>query len=176
MTLKDLLKEIVEKLELLKIQYMVSGSLALSAYVIPRMTRDIDFIIELEEKQIDDFTEIFDHNFYLHKPSLIEEVHRRGMFNVIDHRSGYKIDFVIRKDAEFRKIEFSRKREMQIMGIHLWVVSVEDLILSKLIWIQQIQSQKQMDDISILIRDADPNQTYLKEWIRKLNINTFNLV
>lgn len=42
-----LLKEIVEALEK-NIPYMISGSFALSAYTIPRMTRDIDIVIELE--------------------------------------------------------------------------------------------------------------------------------
>jgi len=31
------------------------------------------------------------------------------MFNVIDHRSGFKIDFIIKKDSEYRWLEFSRK-------------------------------------------------------------------
>jgi predicted nucleotidyltransferase component of viral defense system len=65
---------------------------------------------------------------------------------------------------------------MMVMGIYMSVVSVEDLILSKLIWIQQVQSQKQMEDISGLLRDASPDLHYLKEWITKLNIDTFGLL
>jgi predicted nucleotidyltransferase component of viral defense system len=176
MPLKELLREIIEKLESQNFPYMVSGSLALSAYILPRMTRDIDVIIELEDKMVDAFIKLFDQNFYLHEPSIVEEVRRKGMFNVIDHRSGYKVDFVVRKDIEFRKVEFSRKRKMMVMGIYMSVVSVEDLILSKLIWIQQVQSQKQMEDISGLLRDASPDLHYLKEWITKLNIDTFGLL
>jgi hypothetical protein len=37
------------------IPYMLSGSVAMSLYIIPRATRDFDFIIHLEPKNIDLF-------------------------------------------------------------------------------------------------------------------------
>jgi hypothetical protein len=176
MTLEELLKEVVHKLEKQNISYMISGSLALSAYEIPRMTRDVDIIIELELEQIDSFVHHFTDHYYLHKPSIIEETTQKGMFNVIDNRSGYKIDFILRKNFEYRKTEFLRRKKMKIMGIDMWVVSVEDLILSKLLWIQQLQSEKQMEDIRNLLQDANPDRGYLNEWINKLNMNTFGLL
>jgi hypothetical protein len=176
MSLQELIKEVIHKLELAEIPYMISGSLALSAYEMPRMTRDVDIIIELELDKVDTFINLFKENYYTHKPSIMEETIRKGMFNIIDHRSGYKLDFILRKNYEYRRTEFLRRRKMQIMGVDMWVVSVEDLILSKLLWIQQLQSEKQMEDIRNLLMDTAPDLEYMKMWINKLNINTFGLL
>jgi hypothetical protein len=56
--LDDLLKEIIGVLEVRNIPYMISGSYAMTAYTIPRMTRDIDIIIELDLDYVDDFLTI----------------------------------------------------------------------------------------------------------------------
>ncbi len=173
--LTELLKEIVLALEEKGIPYMISGSVAMNAYSIPRMTRDIDIVIELETDLIDSFASIFDKNFYFHKPTVEEEIKRRGMFNVIDHRSGYKIDFVIRKNSPYRQLEFKRKVRSNALSFETWLVTPEDLILSKLIWIQEIQSEKQIDDIKNLMERSDLDNSYIKTWINELKLNTFDL-
>ncbi len=159
-----------------ELSYMISGSLAMSAYTIPRMTRDIDIVIDLNIDDIESFLKIFSQNFYFHRPSVEEEIRRMGMFNVIDHRSGYKIDFVVRKNSPYRKEEFQRKIRSEIFGFETWIVSPEDLILSKLIWIQQLQSEKQIEDIKNLLENKTIDLTYVRKWIHELDIETFNLI
>jgi hypothetical protein len=174
--LKDLLSEIVNALEAREIPYMVSGSLAMSAYTIPRMTRDIDIIIDVDREDIDKLVTIFDRNFYVNTNTVIEEIGRRGMFNAIDHRSGYKIDFVVKKNVPYRKLEFQRKKRATILGVEAWLVSPEDLVLSKIIWIQEIQSEKQKEDILNLLQNPDLDLNYIKTWIKALNLSTFKLL
>lgn len=174
--LSSLLHEIATALNERKIPYMLSGSLAMSAYTIPRMTRDIDIVIDLGTDNIESFLEIFSSNFYFSRLSIEEEIRRKGMFNVIDHRSGYKIDFVIKKNSPYRQAEFERKRRSEIFGFETWLVSAEDLILSKLIWIQELQSEKQIEDIKNLLENKTLDSIYIKKWIADLNLQTFNLI
>jgi hypothetical protein len=174
--LDSLLHEIVTALHERQIPYMLSGSLAMSAYTIPRMTRDIDIVIDVDLEQTDSLLQIFSKDFYVHKPSVEEEIRRRGMFNVIDHRSGYKIDFVVKKNTAYRKEEFKRRRESEIFGFKIWLVSAEDLILSKLIWIQELQSEKQIEDIKNLLESTSLDNGYIKHWIKELEIETFSLI
>ena len=51
----ELLQKVCRQLDENGIKYMVSGSIALNIYGIPRMTRDIDIVIELSENRIDEF-------------------------------------------------------------------------------------------------------------------------
>jgi hypothetical protein len=62
------------------------------------------------------------------------------MFNIIDHASGFKADFVVLKNEAFRQEEFNRRRKVDFFDKTIYVVSPEDLLISKLIWIQDFQS------------------------------------
>jgi len=51
----------------------------------------------------------------------------------------------------------------------MWIVSKEDLILSKLDWARDSQSQRQLADVeNLLATGADLN--YLEIWSQKLNL------
>ncbi len=63
---------------------MLSGSVALNAYSIPRYTRDIDIVIELQSGNFPFFADVFTtRDCYFHRETAEEEVRRQGMFNVI---------------------------------------------------------------------------------------------
>ncbi|QOI96652.1 MAG: nucleotidyl transferase AbiEii/AbiGii toxin family protein [Flammeovirgaceae bacterium] len=175
MSLSDLYKEITTQLEARGIPYMVSGSIALLAYSTARVTRDIDVVIELDAASLDLFCEIFKDNFFIHRPSIEEEVQRRGMFNVIDNRSGFKIDFVLKKNSPYRKTEFERRVRKKLFGHEAWIVSAEDLILSKLIWIQDIQSDRHLEDLRNLLENPVDHK-YLRYWLMELQLNTFGVL
>lgn len=172
----ELIKKVVSTLEELEIPYMLSGSIVLNAYTIPRMTRDIDIVIHLQSANIDAFVKAFEQDFYCYRPSIEEEVQRKGMFNLIDNQSSYKVDFIVRKEEEYRLAEFERRYKTDVLGMDAYVVSLEDLILSKLIWIQELQSDKQKEDIKNLLANPDADADYLKTWIEKLKLNTFDLL
>ncbi|HEU5291520.1 MAG TPA: nucleotidyl transferase AbiEii/AbiGii toxin family protein [Cyclobacteriaceae bacterium] len=176
MTIAQLLRSVTSSLESKGIPYMVSGSMAMIAYTVARTTRDIDMVIELNIESVDDFCELFKEHFYLHKPSIEEEVRKRGMFNLIDERSGMKIDFIVKKNSPYRKHEFERKNITELFGHQVWVVSVEDLIISKLIWIQELQSGRQMEDIKMLLANQTVDRVYIKKWINDLGLTTFDLI
>jgi hypothetical protein len=171
----NLLKRVTEALDEANILYMVSGSMALITYTVPRMTRDIDVVIELSAKDVDRFCAIFKTGYYIDTETVAEEVKRRGMFNVIDHETGYKIDFIVRKNSAYRQNEFDRRIRTNVFGFDLWLVSVEDLIISKIIWIQELQSDRQIDDIENLLTNADADKTYIRNWCQQLHLETFSI-
>ena len=171
-----LLEKVVFGLNDKRIKYMLSGSVALNAYTIPRMTLDIDFVIELLAGNNADFLEIFKKGYYVDADTVREETRRKGMFNIIDHETGFKIDFIVRKSSEFRELEFARRRKMKIGNIETWIVSPEDLIISKIEWIQLYQSPKQIEDIKKLLEYTPLNIAYVNEWCKKLRLKTFELL
>jgi len=168
---------VCSELEKRGITYMISGSVAMSAYANPRYTNDLDVVIELTEGQVDALADMFTGPYYFHRPSVEEEIRRGGMFNVIDHTSGQKVDFIVRKNTEFRLLEFERRQRAEVWGVNCWMVALEDLILSKLIWIQQIFSDQQALDIENLIeKNPDLDRAYLVAWVKKLRLKTFGLL
>ncbi|MBX2925488.1 MAG: hypothetical protein KF746_25040 [Chitinophagaceae bacterium] len=169
-------KKIIEFLSANNIPYMLSGSVAMSLYVIPRATRDFDIVVHLKEADIPSLLTYFKEGFYCDEDAVREAVKRRGMFNIIDHSSGFKADFVILKDEPYRLTEFDRRRETDFWGVPIYVVAPEDLLISKLIWIQQLQSSLQKEDIHSLKQIASLDWEYIDFWINRLKLNTFGLL
>jgi hypothetical protein len=155
---------------------MLSGSIAMGLYVVPRATKDIDFVVQLQPQDIDSIANYFHGAYYCSRDAVADAVNRQSLFNIIDHRSGYKADFVILKNTEYRLTEFERQQKMDFYGTMVNVVSPEDLLISKLIWIQGLQSTVQMEDIKNLAALAGLQQDYINFWITKLNLNTFGLL
>ncbi|OQP43445.1 hypothetical protein A4H97_11055 [Niastella yeongjuensis] len=168
-------QKITDVLNQSNIPYMLSGSVAMSIYIVPRATRDFDFIIHLEQKYIDHFVQYFQDGYYCDKDAIQDAVNRRSMFNIIDHASGFKADFVVLKDEAFRLEEFERRKKVDFFDKTIYVVSPEDLLLSKLIWIQDFQSAQQMEDIKNLSAIEQLDWPYITKWIEKLHLKSFNL-
>ena len=165
----DLLLDVASRLEKAGLHYMLTGSMALNHYAQPRMTRDIDMVIALLLQDLDTLPGIFGDEFYFSPEAAREAILHQSCFNVIHHESLIKVDFMIRKREDYRLVEFERRQRIDIAGIPLWIVSKEDLILSKLDWARQSQSERQLTDVeNLLATGAD--MEYLKTWSQKLNL------
>ena len=138
------------------------------------MTRDIDIVVELSLGRIDEFTDLFPDS-YFNKDAIKEEVMRKGIFNIIDHSTGFKLDFILRKDTEYSKLAFARRKRIAELETDLWVISLEDLIIAKIVWIQQYQSDTQIQDIKNLLLNPHKDMNYIVQWCNELNLNTYNL-
>ncbi len=155
---------------------MLSGSVAMGIYTLPRATRDFDFVVHLQPKDVELFTAHFKEGYYCEPEAVKDAVARHSIFNVIDHASGYKADFVVLKNETYRQLEFSRRKQIEYLDRKIYVVRAEDLILSKLIWIQDCQSAVQMEDIRSLLAAENLDFDYIRHWLSKLNLNTFHLL
>ena len=154
---------------------MISGSIAMNIYAIPRMTRDIDIVIELTEDRIEEFIGLFPNSYY-NVETIRAEVKKRGMFNIIDNSTGFKMDFIIRKDTEYFKKAFDSRRRIKTLDTNLWIIGLDDLIIAKIIWIQSYQSEKQIQDIKNLLLNPERNIEYIRSWCNALNLLTFDLL
>ncbi len=88
----------------------------------------------------------------------------------------FKADFVILKNTPFRINEFNRRERHLFEGYPVYVVTKEDILISKLIWIQEIQSNLQKEDIITLWNLELIDKDYISFWVKKLKLNTFNLL
>lgn len=172
----EFLKILVAYFEKEQIPYMLSGSVAMSIYSLPRFTRDFDFIVHLQTKDVKGLVEYFKAGYYCDEDSVKEAILNKGMFNIIDHQSSYKADFIILKDEPYRLAEFERKKIINFLDLRIYLVAPEDLIISKIIWIQQIQSSLQIDDIKALAKIKDLDWQYINKWVSSLKLNTFGTI
>src|SRR5690349_5947374 len=117
----EFLKTIIQFLHQNNIPYMLSGSVALSLYALPRATRDFDFVVHLQSKDIQGLISTFNEGYYCDADAIQDAISHSSMFNIIDHSSGFKADFVILKNDPFRQIEFSRKIRIEFEEMSVFV-------------------------------------------------------
>ncbi len=167
----ELIKDVASRLEQAGMQYMMTGSMAMAIYSTPRMTRDIDMVIQVSPEDISKIVNLFRDDFYIDETSVRQAVQNRGMFNIIHNESIIKVDFIVRKNEEYRTQEFSRRQQIEIEGVSIAVVAPEDLILSKLVWAKQSNSELQLRDVRRMVAVLkDLDNDYLKKWSGELGV------
>jgi hypothetical protein len=172
----NLLEKICQILDTLQIPYMLSGSVAMNFYAEPRMTQDIDIVVEMQDYDVSSFVKMLEDKFYYFQEGIYDEIRRKGMFNIIDLESGFKVDFIIMKKDLYEQVKFQNRRKTVYVDINLWIISAEDLVISKLQWIQVLESEKQKSDILNLLDSVDLDLTYIKNWCRTLRLKTYKLL
>jgi predicted nucleotidyltransferase len=164
------LGDVCARLDEAGIDYMLTGSLAMSFYARPRMTRDIDLVIALEAAEAERLTGALGADYHADAGALTAAIRGARPWNVIHLPSVVKIDLIPRKDTPYRRAEFERRRRVELAGVPLWIVSVEDLILSKLDWSRDSRSEQQRRDVGLLL-EAPLDRAYLDEWAARLGLD-----
>jgi hypothetical protein len=166
-----ILKLVTARLEAAGIAYMLTGSIAAGYYAEPRMTRDVDLVVELEADDGARVAALFEPEFLVDAEVVARAIQRQSMFNLIHIGAALKIDMIVRKDLPYRREEFLRRRQVTIDGQEMWLVSPEDLILSKLDWSKNSRSEVQWRDVRSLLRSvANLDEMYLNRWAGELGI------
>jgi hypothetical protein len=165
----DVLTEVAARLEAAQVPYMLTGSLAMAFYTKPRTTRNVDVVVALTAKEVAALAAGFSKDFQIDIDVVRSAAKAEGFFNAVHLASGIKVNFIVRKSAEYRVIEFERRRRVVYSGVDCWIVSREDLILSKLVWARETGSTLQDSDIRALI-DKSVDWKYLRRWAVELRV------
>ncbi len=167
----DTLRDFIEKMERLRIDYMVTGSYAMAAYGEIRMTRDIDIVIDIAANDANGFFELFKDEYYVSENSIRRAIDRKNMFNVVNNIHGGKIDCIVHKNTEFGRSSFARRYREVVADVEFWATTREDLMIAKLQWASDSQSEMQIRDIANLTcktYDAE----YVENWIDRINLRS----
>ena len=92
------------------------------------------------------------------------------MFNLIHNETVIKLDCIVLKSDKYRVEEFERRKLISLGSFQTWIVSLEDLILSKLRWAKDTRSELQLRDVRNLL-GAKPDMLYLESRARMLSVS-----
>jgi hypothetical protein len=150
---------------------MLTGSFASVFYGLPRSTQDIDLVISATSQQLREFVgSLSTTEYYADVDAALEAYRRESLFNIIDLKTGWKIDLIIRKSRAFSHEEFGRRKKINVHGTGLFTASAEDVILAKLEWSKLSQSRRQIEDAAGILRMqwGSLDRSYLEQWVRLL--------
>ena len=133
-------------------------------------------VIAVEKSNAHELVEAFPSpDYYLDEHSILEAIKGQTMFNLIELKSGDKVDFWILSNEAFDRSRFSRKYSVQFMGTEIQVSSPEDTILAKLRWAKLCGgSEKQFTDaVGVYeVQYGKLDLGYLGLWAKELDVQS----
>ncbi|MEM7552154.1 MAG: nucleotidyltransferase [Bacteroidota bacterium] len=141
------------------IKYLICGGLAVNIYGIPRMTADIDLIIEFEKENIDTFLKIIktqDYHQLIPVPltELLDPQKRKQLvdeknliaYSFYNSNSAHmNLDVIVDFPETFENL-WSRKEIRNIDNFKVNLLSLEDLIMIK----EKTKREQDREDVKLL--------------------------
>ncbi|HEX3719605.1 MAG TPA: hypothetical protein VH595_16750 [Verrucomicrobiae bacterium] len=165
----DIVRDVSARLELGDLAYMLTGSMAMNYYAQPRMTRDIDLVVALTAKDTDKVMRLFTPDYYVSSQAVSSSIAQESLFNLIHQESVIKVDCIVRKNSPYRRAEFERRQRIVIEDFSTWIVSKEDLVISKLWWAKDSHSELQLRDVQNLA-GTGCDRDYVERWTKELGL------
>jgi hypothetical protein len=166
-SLRDLTTALTES----GIPYMVVGSAAGTFHGHPRSTIDLDIVIDPTASQLQQLLQrLPPERFYADPDVARDALRHRGMFNVIDMLTGWKIDLIIRKARPFSIEELKRRQRGTIFGVEVDTATAEDTIVAKLEWAKTGNSERQLHDVAAILKNNAVDLAYVERWIDELEL------
>ncbi len=163
------MREVFEALERLGVDYFLTGSEAASLYGSIRQSFDTDVVIDLQPADFAVIGREFTRGYLVNDPIDYGDF---SMASLIHMESAAKVDLIMRRPGPWANSVMSRRRRDDHPAFgSLWVSSVEDLILAKLVW-SEGTSELQLRDCAILTRlNRDTiDWGYTERWAASLGV------
>jgi hypothetical protein len=162
----------------LHIPYYIGGSIAGSAYSLPRTTYDVDMIADMQASHIGAFVAALSVDYYVDRGAILDALVHHSSFNLTHHATGINIDVFIPGNRPFDRIQFSRVQAYLLPGTDepVNLASPEDVILNKLAWyvLGNYVSDQQWRDVQALLRVQGNalDVSYMRDWAATLALGT----
>lgn len=166
----DTLFTVIHKLDTAEIKYMITGSVAGFIWGIQRFTQDIDIVISTDNITRDIICKIFPESEYYISETALDNIFsgKETIFNIIELENYNKIDLIALDRSEYSKVRFQNRKKVNFEKSEIWVISPEDLVLSKLNWLKSSGSEQQRNDITAIVDLIDLDTEYIGDWAKKL--------
>jgi hypothetical protein len=170
--------KVVNVFEKLGIPYYLGGSLASSAFGIPRSTLDADIVADIKSEQVAYMEELLKREFYIDTEMINHAILHKSSFNLIHLEMLFKIDIFILKDRPFDRQVFIRRVQRAVSedaSQKLFFAAPEDIILHKLEWYKaggEVSDRQWNDVLGISkVQGTHLDMSYLNKWAKGLGIS-----
>ena len=152
MTAEQIVYRVMDALDAAGIPFMLVGSFSSNLYGIARSTRDVDFVVQLENVSPMVIADRLGPEFLLDPQMSFETV--TGTYRyVASHRaSAFKVEFFLLSNDAHDQERFAHRRMEMMPGRQTYVASPEDVIITKLRWSKGGNRKKDIDDVRNVIR------------------------
>ena len=142
------MREVLDVLDALGIDWFVTGSEAAGCYGVLRQTFDTDVVIDVRASEFDRIARSLS-GYAIAAPVEFEDF---AMASVISTQTAAKVDLIMRRRGPYAKRTMGRRGRCRHREFgEIWVASLEDLVVAKLEWSEGV-SELQLRDCGQLLR------------------------
>ncbi len=152
MTLEDLVRRLVNALDDSHIPYVLVGSLSASFYGVSRGTQDADVVVSCPGSQIKKLVDALGDEFARDPQLAFETVTATQKTLLRVKKTGFQIEVFFLSEDEHDQQRFSRRQLVPAFGGQVYVLSLEDVLVTKVRWLQLAGRTKDEEDIRAVLR------------------------
>lgn len=172
----ELIETFIGPLDKHGIRYIITGSVASMVYGEPRLTNDVDVVLDIKQGDIATLIEAFpEADFYLPPVEVIEtELLRgsRGHFNIICQHSMLKADVYLTGSDPLQLWGMQNARTLDIDGQPVSFAAPEYVIIRKLQFYREGNSEKHLRDIASMLAESSSEIDFdaIQQRVRELGL------
>lgn len=171
-------RPLIAAFDRLGVAYFLAGSVASSAYGLPRTTLDVDLVADLKPEHVEPLVRLLEGTYYVSAPMIAEALAGRSSFNVIHLGTLLKADvFLVKRTAYDR--EAFRRAQAQLRSseaLPFVLGTPEDVVLHKLLWYRmggEVSERQWLDVLGVLkVQAEELDGPYLHRWAAELGVSS----
>lgn len=162
----------------LNVPYRIGGSVASSAFGVPRTTIDVDLVARLTPEHVEPLEALLKDTCYVEGDAVRRAIASRSSFNLIHLDTMLKVDVFVLKDRPYDQEAFQRVKMDTLAwddSIQMCFATPEDVILNKLEWYRKGDrlSERQWQDVQgvLKVQGETLDFEYLRRWAGELGVS-----
>lgn len=166
--IEEILKLVCNFLNESNVEYVIVGGMAVLFYGNPRTTMDIDYVIQLTDKDIPILVKFLQENgFYADEYDMRAALEEKSHCTVEDKETMFRLDIKgIYSEMDERVLR--NKKRIELNGITIYIASPEDTIANKLLFSRE---QDIKDALGIYARQYNIlKMEYLTDICKKIGV------
>lgn len=156
-----------ELLDQLGIPYLVGGSVASITFGEPRLTKDLDVMIDAAEGDVRHLVARLEREFHVDADAAVDALRHRSTFSAIHIESFLRVDFFFANDLpDVRREQIRRGRTLTLASGTARFYSAEDIVAQKLRWFRmggEVSDQQWRDVVGVIRMVRDLERQYLEQ-------------
>ena len=169
MSVEEATARVLDVLNELQIDYVLVGAFSVNFHGVVRSTHDADFVAEFSHGQIARIMERLGGEFRLDPQMSFESATGTSRYMLHDLASPggpVRIEFFRLSDDEFDQQRFARKMRGFVLGRPAYLLTAEDVVVTKLLWYKALNRSKDKDDARgvIAVQGDNLDWDYIRQW------------
>lgn len=134
--MKAALEQAVHLLDTCELRGVVVGGLAVSAWGRPRVTQDVDLVVDIPKEKMETFLQTAHEQGYQYDERDALELLTGGFIRLTPLHTDTDVPFpldILLADTELHQNTLARRMKIQFDDLQIWISAPEELILMKLV-------------------------------------------